>query len=141
MEKYRVWFGYGGEFYAGEDPRCPSEWRGSGCYDIYKECSILAVADIWCKPENIEDLILDLMRKEYCISSEYLEIVKYVKIDTEEDDDMDEYVDDWHIIREQDYALPTSLKMRDFAKLWDGGKKAYAGDVFFTPEGTLIEVL
>lgn len=140
MEKYRVWFGYGGEYYAGEDPACPSYWRGSGCYDIYKECSILAVADIWCKPENIDVLILDLMRKEYCIDSEFLKIVKFVKIEEEEDDDLDEYVDDWHVIKEEDGSLPEKLTMRDFAKLWRAGVDAYAGDVFYVG-GKLVEVL
>lgn len=140
MEKYRVWFGYGGEYYAGEDPRCPSEWRGSGCYDIYEECSILAVADIWCKPESIEDLVLDLMRKEYCVSSEYLKIVKYVKIETEEDDDLDEYVDDWHVIEESDGSLPANLRIESFAKLWDPRKKMYPGDIFCI-NGNIIEVL
>lgn len=143
MDKFRVWFGFGGEVYAGEDQGCPSEWRGSGCYDIFEDKEFLLVADIWCKEEHIEDKVLELIDKEFDVSLGGLEIVKYARIDTEDDDDPDEYIDDWHVIKEDGccFSFSKKLTMANFAKIWDGGKNAHPGDVYFTVEGRLIEIL
>ena len=94
MEKYRVWFGLEGQVYAGEDPACPSYWRGSGCYDIFEDKTILAVADIWCKEENIEDQVLELCKKEFDMDIDALQIVKHAWIGKEDDDDPDEYIEE-----------------------------------------------
>lgn len=140
MDKYRVWFGFEGEAYAGEDPACPSYWRGSGVYDVFENKAILAVADIWCKEEHVEDKVQELIDKEFDINVGCLEIVKVVKLREEDDDDPDEYIDDWHVIEESKGQLPAALRIESFAKLWDPRKKMYPGDVFCI-DGKIIEVL
>lgn len=47
INKYIVKVHAEGTYYAGEDPRCPSEWRGSGCYDVYKETECDVEIEVW----------------------------------------------------------------------------------------------
>lgn len=114
MNKFRVWFGLEGSVYAGEDPACPSYWKGSGCYDVFENKTILVVADIWCKEENIEDLVLELCKKEFDMDIDAMQIVKHAWVDKEDDDDPDEYIDDWHVIKEKEGSMKGNLRMSDF---------------------------
>lgn len=140
MDKYRVWFGFEGEAYAGESATCPSYWRGSGVYDIFEDKAILAVADIWCKEEHISDKVQELIDKEFDIYVDCLEIVKVVKLGQEDDDDPDEYIDDWHVIEESTGQLPANLRIENFAKIWNPQTKLCPGDLFRV-DGKIIEVL
>lgn len=140
MNKFRVWFGLEGQAYAGEDPACPSYWRGSGVYDVFENKAILAVADIWCKEEHVEDKVQELIDKEFDIYVDCLEIVKVVKLGQEDDDDPDEYIDDWHVIEESTGQLPANLRIENFAKIWNPQTKLCPGDLFRV-DGKIIEVL
>lgn len=140
MDMYRVWFGVQGEVYAGEDPACPSFWRGSGCYDTFKDKVILAVADIWCRLGNVKEKVLELIDKELDLGSvDAVEIVRYTCLETQ-DEESDEFIEDWHIIKESEGSMSEDLDMRDFVKSWDPSKKVYPGDVFDI-NGRMVEIL
>lgn len=86
MNAYKVLF-EGIKHYTYEDPKCPWEWRGSGCYDIDVEEKYEGEAVAWCK----EDSILNLLYKEFN-DMENIEILTCECVDSDDRDD-EELVD------------------------------------------------
>lgn len=49
--------------YIMEDPRCPSEWKGSGCYDIEIQTWCDTEVEVWAESEELAE--------EYAFEWEY----------------------------------------------------------------------
>lgn len=59
--------------YTIEDPRCPWEWRGSGCYDIDVSVEKDIEVEVWAEAED--------QARKYALDYEYKDISSTVELD------------------------------------------------------------
>ena len=59
--------------YIMEDPRCPSEWKGSGCYDIDVSAMKDIEVEVWAETED--------QARKYALDYEYRDISSTVELD------------------------------------------------------------
>lgn len=59
--------------YTIEDPRCPWEWRGSGCYDIEVSVKKDIKVEVWAEAED--------QARKYALDYEYKDISSTVELD------------------------------------------------------------
>lgn len=80
--------------YTYEDPKCPSYWRGSGCYDIIGEMTQEATAFVYAEREKEAIELLD--RHDFCGSEiDHFEGFKVICVDVDCDDcDEEKGIDD-----------------------------------------------
>lgn len=77
MERYRVLLNIF-ESFTYEDPKCPFEWKGSGCYDKTEKRLHAREAEVWCN--NIDD-VTKVVREYAQTQFEKIEKIYFLKIE------------------------------------------------------------